>query len=124
MNLLIIGNFHHKNMTGIAMNSKELKLKYKFGTINDINNFDIIYSPMHAINTSLYPTKKFIFGPHFSLYPDNRLYQINNINKNSIYIQPSDWPIKFWEHYNFYNIFQKSDLSVPFKPFPFPVDIK
>lgn len=51
-----------------------------------------------------------------------KLYEINNINKNSIYIQPSLWPIKFWEHYSFYKEFKKSNLSVPFKPFPLPVD--
>tara|TARA_Y100000389_G_scaffold202955_1_gene249875 strand:+ start:902 stop:1777 length:876 start_codon:yes stop_codon:yes gene_type:complete len=123
MNILIIDNFHHKNMIGINILCKELKLNYKFGNINDINNFDIIYSPCNPINTSIYPTKKFIFGPHFSLYPNEKLYEINNINKNSIYIQPSDWPIQFWENYKFYNDFQKSKLSIPFKSFPFPVEI-
>ena len=103
MSLLIIGNFHHKNMAGIAMLSKELKLKYKFGTINDINNFDIIYLPMHAINTSLYPTKKFIFGPHFSIYPDNRLYQIHNVHKNILRISHPNmvyWCMVYWENFH------------------------
>jgi hypothetical protein len=120
--ILIIGDFHHKNKIGLINILEYLKISYKFSDLSDINNCDIVYSPSQPINTSLYPNKKFIFGPHFSLYPDNKLLKINNIFKNSVYIQPSIWPIQFWEHYDYYNNLQKSNISIPFKPFPFPVD--
>ena len=59
--------------------------------------------------------KKFIFGPHFSVFPDNRLFIINNQYNNAIYIQPSDWAAKTW-------INMKANTILPIKPFAFPVD--
>ena len=114
-------NFHLKNKDGLERILIHLNWKYTYNK-NLINDCDIIISPLSPLNTQNYPTKKFIFGPHFSLYPDNKLLEINNILKNSVYIQPSTWPIKFWEHYDYYNNLQKSNISIPFKPFPFPVD--
>lgn len=121
MKILIFGNFHHKNMEGYNMLFKYLNYSVT-NNINEILDCDYIISPSYPIDTSKYPNKKFIFGPHFSLFPDNRLYQINNVNKNSVYIQPSLWPITFWQHYSYFNTFQKSNISVPFKPFFLPVD--
>ena len=119
--LIYSDNFHSKNKNGLERILIHLNCKYTYN-INLINECDIIISPSFPLNTHNYPTKKFIFGPHFSLYPDNKLLQINNIFKNSVYIQPSIWPIQFWEHYDYYNNLQKSNISIPFKPFPFPVD--
>ena len=80
MKILIIGNFHHKNKKGLEMILKHLNWNYKYGSGNrdELKYFDIIYSPSHPINTSLFPKKKFIFGPHFSVFPDNKLIHINN----------------------------------------------
>ena len=114
--ILIINTFlHDKNKIGLINILDHLKLSYKFGNLSDINNYDIIYSPSEPINTSLYPNKKFIFGPHFSVFPDNKLLQINNIHKNSVYIQPSDWVVKLWITNNVHNY-------LPIKVFSFPVD--
>jgi hypothetical protein len=114
--ILIINTFlHDKNKIGLINIFEHLKLSYKFGNLSDINNYDIIYSPSEPINTSLYPNKKFIFGPHFSVFPDNKLLQINNIHKNSVYIQPSDWVVKLWITNNVHNY-------LPIKVFSFPVD--
>ena len=121
MKILISGNFHQKNYDGFKKICEFLKYTITFDD-NKINECDIIISPGVPINTSKFPNKKFIFGPHFSVFPDIKLYKINNINKNSIYIQPSLWSIKSWEHNSLYKEFQKSDLSVPLKPFPLPVD--
>jgi hypothetical protein len=115
MKLLIIGNFHKKNMIGLNLIIKELNIEFKYGNINEINNFDIIYSPNIPINVSSYSNKKFIFGPHFSVFPDNKLKSINNIYNNCIYIQPSVWAVNVW--YNF----QLPNISL--KKFPFPVEI-
>jgi hypothetical protein len=117
MKILILGSFHHKNMIGLKLLLDSIKYEYKFGNSNDINNFDIIYSPSTPINSSQYPNKKFIFGPHFSVFPDNRLLSINNINNNSVYIQPSIWVCELWKNYGAENI-------VPIKDFPFSVEVE
>lgn len=113
--ILIIGYFHHKNKTGLINILEYLKISYKFGNLSDIENYNIIYSPSNPINSSLYPNKKFIFGPHFSVFPDNKLLQINNIHKNSIYIQPSEWVTTIWINMNV-------NKYLPIKSFPFPID--
>jgi len=113
--LLIIDNFHHTNQKGLQQILTFLKIEHKFGNINDINNYNIIYSPTAPINTSIYPNKKFIFGPHFSVFPDNKLKIINNIHNNSIYIQPSKWVVDLWTGMNILNY-------LPIKVFSFPVD--
>ena len=116
MKILIIGDFHHKNKEGLERLLKYLNYDYKIvNYINDINNYDIIYSPCYPIDTSKYPDKKFIFGPHFSVFPDNRLMYINNVHNNSIYIQPSDWAKDVWVNMGVENI-------IPVKPFAFPVN--
>ena len=116
MRILIIGDFHHKNKEGLERLLKYLNYDYKFGNnLNDINNYNIIYLPCYPIDTSKYPDKKFIFGPHFSVFPDNRLMYINNVHNNSIYIQPSEWVCKLWRSFNAENI-------IPLKSFAFPVN--
>jgi hypothetical protein len=104
-------------MIGLKLLLNNINYEGKFGNSNDINNFDIIYSPNNPIDTSKYPLKKFIFGPHFSIFPDNSLLSINNINKNSIYIQPSKWVCQLWINFNVENI-------IPVKVFPFPVEVE
>lgn len=116
MKVLIIGTLHHKNMIGLKLLLYTTNYEYKFGDINDIVNFDIIYSPSSPIDTSQYSSKIFIFGPHFSVFPNNDLMQINNINNNSIYIQPSNWVCQLWRNFNVEKI-------ITIKTFPFPVEI-
>ena len=116
MNLLIInGSLHNKNKEGMEKMLHLLKIKYKFGNIDDISNFDIVYSPSLPINSALYPKKKFIFGPHFSVFPDKRLSVIDNIKKNAVYIQPSEWVCKLWSYF-------KEIQHIPLKQLCFPVN--
>lgn len=116
MKILIIGDFHHKNKEGLERLLKYLNYDYKIiNHLNDIDNYNIIYSPCYPIDTSKYPDKKFIFGPHFSVFPDNRLMYINNVNNNSIYIQPSDWAKDVWVNMGVERV-------IPLKSFAFPVN--
>jgi hypothetical protein len=117
MKILIIDSFHHKNRIGLKLLLNNINYEYKFGNSNEINNYDIIYSPATPINSSQYPNKKFIFGPHFSVFPDNRLQSINNINNNSVYIQPSEWVCQLWKNYNV-------ETNILIKAFPFPVEVE
>lgn len=115
MKVLIIMSFlHHKNKSGIEMMMEHLQWEYKYGNIEDIPNYDIIYSPNFPIDTTKYNDKKFIMGPHFSVFPDNKVLKINNEHKNSVYIQPSKWTADVWINMGIKHI--------PVLPLPFPVD--
>ena len=86
ISILIINTFlHDKNKQGLhnILNSIGKEYEYKFGTAADIPNYDIIYSPSQVINASLYPDKKFIFGPHFSTFPNHQQLQSMQANKNN-----------------------------------------
>ena len=115
---MIIDSFlHEKNKQGLIkiLNflHEQKEIEYKVGTVNDIPNYDIIYSPSEPINTSLYPSKKFLFGPHFSTFPDHHQLQSikNTIHHNSIYIQPSEWVVQLWKVLG-------AEQFLPIKSFP------
>lgn len=113
MKILITDSFHFKNREALIIMLTNNKIPFKFGNKSDIPDFDVIYSPVNPIDTSQYPDKKFIFGPHFSVFPDRKIQFINNINKNSIYIQPSTWAVNAWANAN---------ALLPIKPYCFPVN--
>ena len=118
--ILIINSFlHDKNKQGLhtILNSIIKEYTYKFGTAADIPNYDIIYSPSQVINASLYPHKKFIFGPHFSVFPNHQQLHALQAHKynNSIYIQPSEWAAQSWKNMG-------AEQFIPIKCFAFPVD--
>ena len=56
--------------------------------------------PDNSIDTSKFPNKKFIFGPHFSVFPNYKLENIKNDNNNCKYIQPSEWVSQLWNVVN------------------------
>lgn len=113
--ILITDNLHHKNRHGLVLMLNKHNIPYKFGSINDINEYEYIYSPNQPININKYPNKKFLFGPHFSVFPDNKLHYLNNQYKNAYYIQPSQWAADVW-------INKGAEKYLPIKPFAFPVD--
>ena len=101
MKILYLNTWMHPKNHNSLMNYKNIQFKiiYSIHEINNLNlsEFDIIYSPSIPIDVSLYPNIKFIFGPHFSVFPE--IKQINLINnKNTIYIQPSEWVVKIWKN--------------------------
>ncbi len=91
--LLYQSNIHPKNGSAIQ-NYKNMEF-VSSNNPGDIQHFDYIYSPNNPIDVQYFPNKKFIFGPHFSVFPD---WKVNCIkNKNSIYIQPSTWALNAWK---------------------------
>lgn len=105
-------NFHNKNKSFIHY------FIGKYHThVNNINEADIIYSPNTYIDIHLYPTKKFIFGPHFSVFPNNIVNKFNNIHNNAIYIQPSQPSVDTWQK-------EFSFKALPMKAMAFGVDTK
>ena len=117
MKILVLDDLHHKNKIGFVLMLKYLKYEYKFGNMGDIKDYEIIYSPCNPVDTSLYPNKKFIFGPHFSVFPNNKLLYIKNSNDNAVYIQPSDWACNAWKILG-------GNSYIPIKTLPFPVEIE
>ena len=98
MKILYINNGMHEKNHNALMSYENITCyvihNFDFNNIN-LNDFDCVYSPSIPIDVSLYPNTKFIFGPHFSVFPN--LHQMNIINKsNSIYIQPSKWAAEVW----------------------------
>jgi hypothetical protein len=61
----------------------------------DLSQYDCVYSPSTPINAAKYPGIKFIFGPHFSVFPDEKQTAIIRA-PNAIYIQPSKWAAQAW----------------------------
>ena len=96
--LFIKSQIHHKNLHFI-LNCKNINL-YIFESINniDLNTFDAVYSPCEPIDVSKYPNTKFIFGPHFSVFPQKQHMDIIQ-GLNSIYIQPSEWANNVWKYH-------------------------
>lgn len=95
--LFIKSYSHHKNVNFI-LKSKKINFTI-INSINelhlyDLNSYDLIYSPCESIDVSKYPDSKFLFGPQFSVFPDNKLEIITN--NNSSYNLLSNWVINIW----------------------------
>lgn len=116
MKVLFINiNMHSKNLYAL------MKYNCNFYVINDTNLdlldlsiFDVIYSPCIPIETKKYPNSKFLFGPHFSVFPEKHHMDIIR-GKNVIYTQPSDWARDVWRNNSLCNEIRLESL-------PFGVD--
>ncbi len=117
MKILYIDIYMHSKNNNALMNYKNISF-HRINNLNlnniNLNDFDCVYSPGKPIDVSLYPNTKFIFGPHFSVFPE--LHQMNIINKsNSIYIQPSNWAATIWKN----SVYCK---NIKIKSLPFGVE--
>lgn len=103
---------HHKNAIGLKQILEYLKYDYLFTNNQniDISYYDIIYSPAIPIKQNI-GNKKFIYGPHFSVFPNEKIKQIP-IGQKAIYIQPSQWAKNVWQN----------KIPIPVKVFSFPID--
>lgn len=119
MRLLIVDiyhNMHRKNREGMEMILRHLGVEFDYakpGT--DVGDYDVVYSPMIPINTALYPRVRFIFGPQFSVFPNQLLGMVNCVHKNAVYIHPSQWALDVWAGMNV--------ESMPMDVLRFPVDV-
>jgi len=107
---------HQKNVNALYKYNNNYYVAKSIEEIDNIhlNQFDCIYSPCVPLNVKKYPNAKFIFGPHFSVFPE--LHQMNEIrNNNVIYIQPSEWAAKVWENHPYCE-------NIKIKVLPFGVD--
>ena len=86
MKILYIHDWmHHKNHNSL-MNYKNINLHIikdaKLINNIDLTQFDCVYSPTTPINVNKFPNIKFIFGPHFSVFPEKR--HIDIITGNNV----------------------------------------
>jgi glycosyltransferase involved in cell wall biosynthesis len=83
---------HYKKIEFIRICSPEQINHY------DLSQFDAIYSPAIPFDISLYPNTKFIFGPHFSVFPDERML-LKIKSEKSILNLLSKWVGNIWKKY-------------------------
>lgn len=119
MNILIINDYiHAKNLNGI-IKCKNLTI-HTIPSVHKLNEFplhtiDCVYSPITPIDISKYPNIIFVFGPHFSVFPDDKINIIKG--SNSIYIQPSEWAVNVWKRFPICN-----NLNISSMPFGVETD--
>ena len=105
LNLLVIGNYHHKNKKFVGY------LKSKYNLVDDVSSANVVMSSDKYIDFENYPSIKFIIGPHFAIFGKD-IKNINNVHKNIVYIQPSKWTIISIKKYN--NFTEIPVISMPF----------
>lgn len=110
--ILIIGQYHHKNLFFLK---QFIKNNIFFTEVNNIDDADIILSANVYFNTEKYPNKYFIFGPHFSVFPNTSVNNMKNTYNNACYIQPSAPSKNTWENEFHYKL-------LPIYAIPFGVD--
>jgi hypothetical protein len=117
MKILFINfGMHQKNLNAL------LKYNHEFIIINDlskldhinIDDLDYIYSPGIPFPVNNWPHKKFIFGPHFSVFPEKESLDLITY-PNAIYIQPSEWAADCWN--NILNKLNTKHLQIVDLPF-------
>jgi hypothetical protein len=100
--LLFFKTFIHDKNWNALQKYKNIDLKivntleelYK----EDFTQYDAVYSPSDNIDVKLYPTTRFIFGPHFSTFAEKDRMDIIS-GPNSVYIHPSKWAKKCMESF-------------------------
>jgi len=106
----IAGKYHPKNQDSLVQTALVSRWK-----LVDPTNADIIFSSDIFINSDEFPTKRFIFGPHFSVLPTTVFNACTNKFKNAVYIQPSQQAVNVWRDLGF--------QSLPLYSCPFAVNI-
>jgi hypothetical protein len=101
MKILYINIYMHTKNNNALLNYKNINF-YIINHTNidsiDLTQFNCVYSPSQPIDVKKYPNTKFIFGPHFSVLPENNIISIVN-NKNVVYVQPSTWVVNLWKRF-------------------------
>jgi len=98
--LFIKSRIHHKNLNFILKCKKiNFFIVHSINQINniDLNTFDAVISPCDTIDVSKYPNVKFIFGPQFSVFPEDRLKIIKG--EKSVYNLLSNWVVDIWKQF-------------------------
>jgi hypothetical protein len=100
MKILYINMGTHEKNNNALLNYKNID----FITINhtnidfiDLSQFDCVLSPSQPIDVRKYPNTKFIFGPQFSVFPEDRLKIIKS--EKTVYNLLSNWVVNIWKQF-------------------------
>ena len=81
--LYIRSTAHHKNNHAIMNYKRHFEITVIGNVVQldniDVSTFDCLFSPCCPIDVSKYPKTKFIFGPQFSVFPDEKQLQLVRI---------------------------------------------
>jgi len=114
MKILYVKTWIHDKNHHALMNYKNIEFTTIYSVdemeIYDLSQYDCVLSPHMPIDVSKYPSTKFIFGPHFSVFPDDKLLIIKG--NNSIYNNLSVWVVDLW--YRFPLTLNLKILALPF----------
>lgn len=110
IDILLIGSLHHKNINALQK-YKNIKLHSDW---RDIDQCTVILSPKDFIPIEC-ENKVYIFGPHFSVFPDHKfaLY-LNNWKKNAIFNLLSNWCVNLWSLQTNCNNITDKVTNIPF----------
>jgi hypothetical protein len=101
MKILLIDSWFHTKNKNALLSYKNVDIQivdiYQFRSI-ELSDYDVVYNPSEPMDISNYPNTKFLFGPHFSVFPDSKLNVIKHTNV--VYTQPSEWAKQVWLSYN------------------------
>lgn len=112
-NITIVGKYHHKNLHFLKQLCND---KNYFNFVPNIQQADVVLSANLPINIEKYPDKYFIFGPHFSVFPNKEAIGLKNTHNNACYIQPSEPSVNTWlNEFNY--------KALPVFALPFGVDV-
>jgi hypothetical protein len=116
MKILLINNgMHIKNFESLLKYNIDITVTNNYNLdIVDLSQYDAVYSPCGPIDVKKYPNIKFIFGPHFSVFPEKKHMDIIR-GKNVIYTQPSVWAADVWKTNHLCE-------GIRVEPLPFGVD--
>jgi glycosyltransferase involved in cell wall biosynthesis len=98
MKILFVNTWMHpKNMHSL-LSYKSVELT-TVNLVTDIDSFDLtifdfVYSPSDPIDVTKYPNVCFVFGPHFSTFPNEKVFNIQS--DKTLYLMPSQWCIDDW----------------------------
>jgi hypothetical protein len=114
MKILFINTFIHRKNHHALKNYKNIEI-YEINHVENIYSFDLsffdcVFSPSQPIDVSRFPNTIFIFGPHFSVFPDSRFDTIKGAN--SIYNVLSEWNLKV--HQSFPICDEINIVKIPF----------
>lgn len=98
--LFINTGIHHKNREALDRYkniSYEMISSVDLLPQVDFTSYDCIFSPSTPVDVSLYPDVKFIFGPHFCVFPDDKFKNIKG--PHSAFLVLSEWVKKVYADY-------------------------
>jgi len=114
--LFVNSGLHHKNHNAIRKYKNiEWVETQSIETVANLDTFDCVFSPGAPIDVSRFANTFFIFGPHFSVFPDEKMALIKG--DNAVYNTLSAWNFHCWNKY-------ETTRGIKLVTIPFGVDTR